>query len=148
MSHSSYLFGQAAVKAMTAQRCRQVAHELDTRRAALTERHQPVVALHNEDVWKGRAALASRQKLRRVIGAGLYYLGIDLATTSRALHGQAVDLDLEAAALRRQGRALAESEARAAAESQAVARAGDGGSAASPKAPPVSARLRVSAPVP
>ena len=82
----------------------------------MTERHQPVVALHNEDVWKGRAASASRQKLRRVIGVGLYYLGIDLASTSHALQGQAADLDREAAALRRHAQAIAEAEARAAAE--------------------------------
>ena len=89
----------------------------------MAERHRPVVALHTDSVWKGRAASARRQKLRRVIGAGLYYLGHDLATTSRALHGQAAELDLEAAALRRQARALAEAESRAAAEALAEAEA-------------------------
>ena len=106
---------------MRAERCRSVASQLDSRRAAMTERHQPVVALHNEDVWKGRAASASRQKLRRVIGMGLYYLGIDLAATSRALQGQAAELDREAAALRRQAQIQAEAEARAAAKAQAAA---------------------------
>ena len=107
---------------MRAERCRSVAAELDSRRAALTERHQPVLALHNEEVWKGRAASASRQKLRRVIGMGLYCLGVDLAATSRALQGRAADLDREAAALRRQAHVRAEAEARTTAQAQTAAK--------------------------
>ena len=60
----------------------------------------------------GRAASASRAKLRRVIGAALYSLGLDLATTSRALRGEASRLEQEAAALQRQGQALPEPTAR------------------------------------
>ena len=87
MSTSSYLYGQASVKAMRAERCRAAADALDRRRAALTERHRPVVALHTEAVWKGRAATSSRMRLHRVIGAALYSLGLDLATTSRGAVG-------------------------------------------------------------
>ena len=114
MSTSSYLYGQASVKAMRAERCRAAADALDRRRAALTERHRPVVALHTEAVWKGRAATSSRMRLHRVIGAALYSLGLDLATTSRALWGAAEGLDREAAALRSQARAAAAADARAA----------------------------------
>ena len=78
----------------------------------MIERHQPVVALHREDVWLGRAASASRAKLLRVIGAALYSLGLDLATASRALRSEAGRLEHEAAALRSRGRAAAEAEAR------------------------------------
>ena len=100
---------------MRADRCRTVADELDARQAAVTERHRPVATLHREDTWSGRAATASRQRLHRVIGASLYYLGQDLARTSGALRGEAVGLDDEAAAFRRRGQAAAEAEARAAA---------------------------------
>ena len=58
----------------------------------------------------GRAASASRAKLHRVIGAALYSLGLDLATTSGALRSQASRLDQEAAALRSRGRAMASEE--------------------------------------
>ena len=71
MSMSSYLYGQASAKSMQAERCRTVADTIDLRRAAVTERHRPVVALHREEVWMGRAASASRVKLHRVIGAAL-----------------------------------------------------------------------------
>ena len=108
---------------MRADRCRTVADELDARQAAVTERHRPVAALHREDTWRGRAAAASRQRLHRVIGASLYYLGQDLARTSGALRGEAVGLDDEAAAFRRQGQAAAEAEARLAAAEAAVAEA-------------------------
>lgn len=91
--------------AMRAERCRTVAEMLDTRRAALIERHRPVVILHCEAVWTGQAATASRNQLQRVIGAGLYFLGLDLATTSRALLSEALGLDQQAAALRRQAAA-------------------------------------------
>ena len=53
----------------------------------------------------GKAASASRARLHRVIGAALYSLGLDLATTSGALRSQASRLEQEAAALRRRGRA-------------------------------------------
>ncbi|MCE2512780.1 MAG: hypothetical protein J4F50_09565 [Acidimicrobiia bacterium] len=87
---------------------------LDRRQDALTGRHEPVVALHHAEVWRGRAATASRTRLRRVIGAALYSLGFDLATTSRELRSEASRLEQEAAALRRRARALAAAEARAA----------------------------------
>lgn len=98
---------------LRAERCRSVADVLDRRRAALTERHEPVVALHHAEVWRGRAATASRTRLHRVIGAALYSLGFDLATTSRALRSEASRLEQEAAALRRRARAIAQAEARA-----------------------------------
>ena len=85
---------------------------LDLRRVALVERHRPVVALHREEVWRGRAATASRARLHRVIGATLYSLGLDLATASRTLRSEASGLEQDAAALRRQARTLAETEAR------------------------------------
>ncbi|MYG98682.1 MAG: hypothetical protein F4144_04355 [Acidimicrobiaceae bacterium] len=97
---------------MQAERCRSVADTIDRRQAAMIERHQPVVALHREDVWMGRAASASRAKLLRVIDAALYSLGLDLATASRALRSEAGRLEHEAAALRSRGRAAAEAEAR------------------------------------
>ena len=76
-------------------------------------------ALHHVEVWRGRAASASRTRLRHVIGAALYSLGFDLATASRALHSEASRLEQEAAALRSRARALAEAEARAAAMARA-----------------------------
>ena len=86
----------------------------------MTERHRPVVALHHDEVWRGRAATASRTRLRHVIGSALYSLGVDLATASRALRSEASRLEQEAAALRRRAHALAEAEARAAARARAV----------------------------
>ena len=91
-----------------------MAEVLDRRRGVLAERHRPVAALHHEEVWKGRAATASRHKLRRVIGAALYSLALDLATASRALQGEAFRLEQEAAGLRARARALVDAEARAA----------------------------------
>ena len=104
---------------LRAERCCSVADVLDCRRSALTERHQPVAALHHEDVWRGRAATASRTRLRHFIGAALYSLGLDLATASRALRSEASRLEQEAASLRQRARALAEAEARAAAKAAA-----------------------------
>ena len=97
---------------MQAERCRSVANTLDLRRGALAERHRPVVALHREEVWRGRAATTSRTRLHRVIGAALYSLGLDLATASRALRSEASRLEQDAAALRNRARTLAETEAR------------------------------------
>ena len=105
MSISDQLFQQATLNMLRAERCRSVADVLDRRRAALTDRHEPVVALHHAEVWRGRAATASRTRLRHVIGAALYSLGFDLATTSRALRSEASRLEQEAAALRRRARA-------------------------------------------
>ena len=102
MSMSAYLFGQATAKIVQAERCRSVADTIDLRRAAVTERHRPVAALHREEVWMGRAASASRAKLHRVIGAALYSLGLELATASRALRSEAGRLEQEAAVLRSQ----------------------------------------------
>lgn len=99
---------------MQAERCRSVADTIDIRRAALTERHQPVVVLHREEIWMGRAASASRTKLRLVIGAALYSLGLDLATTCHALRSEALRLEREAAVLRSRGQQAAEAEARSA----------------------------------
>ncbi|MYB85625.1 MAG: hypothetical protein F4X85_00200 [Acidimicrobiaceae bacterium] len=114
MSSSSQLFQEAALKAVRAERCRSVAEVLDRRRVVLAERPPPVAALHHEEVWRGRAATASRHKLCRVIGAALYSLALDLATASRALRGEASRLEQEAAGLRARARALADAEARAA----------------------------------
>lgn len=105
MSTSQQLFQQATLKALRADRCRSVADVLDRRRAALTGRHEPVAALHHAEIWRGRAATASRTRLRHVIGAALYSLGFDLATTSQALRSEASRLEQEAAALRRRARA-------------------------------------------
>ena len=116
MSTSSDLYSQASAKAIRAERCRTVADALDARRAALVERHHPVAALHRDEVWRGRAATISRQRLRRVISTGLYYLGVDLATTSRALRGEAGHLDQQAASLRRRADVQARAEADSAAE--------------------------------
>ncbi len=99
---------------MQAERCRSVANTLDLRRGALAERHRPVVALHREEVWRGRAATASRARLHRVIGAALYSLGLDLATASRALRSEAARLEQDAAALRSRARTLAVTEAQSA----------------------------------
>ena len=105
MWSSDQLFQQATLKMLRAERCRSVADVLDRRRIALTDRHEPVVALHHAEVWRGRAATASRTRLRHVIGAALYCLGFDLATTSRALRSEASRLEQEATALRRQAHA-------------------------------------------
>ena len=121
MSISAYLYSEATAKIMRAGRCRSVADMLDLRRAALTERHQPVVTLHTEDVWRGRAATASRTRLRRVIGAALNSFGLDLATTARALRDEGSRLEQEAAALRRKARVLAEAEAEARARTTGAA---------------------------
>ena len=115
MSRSDQLFREATLKMLRAERCRSVADVLDRRRAALTERHRPVVALHHVEVWRGCAATASRTKLHQVIGAALYSLGLDLATVSGALRSEASRLEQEADALRRRARVLAEAEAQAAA---------------------------------
>ena len=120
MSGSAHLFQLATLKMLQAERCRAVADVLDLRRAALTERHRPAVALHHVEVWRGRAATASRTRLRHVIGSALYSLGVDLATASRALRSEASRLEQEAAALRRRAHVLAEAEARAAARARAV----------------------------
>lgn len=104
----------ATLNVLRAERCRSVADVLDLRRAALTERHQPVADLHHEEVWRGRAATASRTRLRRFIGSALYSLGLDLATVSLALRSEASRLEQEADVLRRRARSLAEAEARAA----------------------------------
>ena len=106
-----------------AARCRSVADTLDVRRAVVVERHRPVAALHLEEVWRGRAATASRATLQRVIGAALYSLGADLASASGALRSEATSLEHEAAALRTRARIAAEAEARAAAEAEARAQA-------------------------
>ncbi len=105
MSISDQLFRQATLKMLRAERCHSVATVLDRRRGALTERHRPVSALHHAEVWRGRAATASRTRLHRVIGAALYSLGFDLATASRALRSEASRLEQEAAALQRRARA-------------------------------------------
>ncbi len=63
--------------------------------------------------------MASRMRLRRVIGASLYYLGVDLSGTSGALRSEAARLDLEAADLRRRAAAAARAEAEAAAAAAA-----------------------------
>ena len=105
MSSSDQLFQQATLKMLRAERCRSIADVLDRRRAALTDRHEPVVALHHAEVWRGRAATVSRARLRQVIGAALYSLGFDLATTSQALRSEASRLEQEAAELRRRARA-------------------------------------------
>jgi len=97
-----------------------VAEVLDRRRVVLAARHRPVAALHPEEVWMGRAATASRQKLRRVIGAALYSLALDLATASRALRDEATRLEQEAARLRARAGALADAEARAATRAGAI----------------------------
>ena len=97
-----------------------MADVLDRRAAVLAERHQPVAALHHEEVWRGRAATASRTRLRLVIGAALYSLGADLAAASRGLRSEASELEQEAAALRRRASALAEAEARAAMRARSV----------------------------
>lgn len=114
MSGSAQLFQEAALKALRSERCHSVAEVLDRRRVVLAERHRPVAALHHEEVWRGRAATASRIKLCRVIGAALYSLALDLATASRALRGEASRLEQEAARLRSRARTLADDEARAA----------------------------------
>ena len=101
---SAQLYGQAIALDRRAEQCQIVARTLEIRRAALAERHRPVLELHHDKVWRGRAATASRQHLQRVTGMSLYYLGLDLAATSRALLNEAESLSHEAAALRRQAR--------------------------------------------
>lgn len=115
MSSSAQLFQEATLKMLRAERCRKVAEVIDRRAAALAERHRPVIVLHHEEVWRGRAATASRTRLHDVIGASLYSLSGGLAAISRALRSEAAELEQEAAALRRRARALAAAEARAAA---------------------------------
>lgn len=109
--------------------CRVVAETLDSRRAVVADRPRPVVAMHHDGVWKGRAATASRARLHRVIGATLYSLSRDLATTVRALLDEASRLDTEAAALQRRAQIQAAAEARARAEADAQSRAEAGAQA-------------------
>ena len=116
--NSSQLSSAATLRLVRADRCRSVADVIDHRRVAVTERHEPVVALHCEEVWRGRAATASRTRMRRVIGAALYSVGLDLAATSSALRGEASRLEQEAAALQRQASALAAAEAAAEARAE------------------------------
>ncbi|MCY4068232.1 MAG: hypothetical protein OXE79_03860 [Acidimicrobiaceae bacterium] len=102
MSSIDELFHQAHLKMLRAERCREVAEMLDRRGQSLVERHEPVVDLHRVEVWRGRAASASRTRLRHVIGRALYSLQSDLATISRALRSEAASLEQQAATLRRQ----------------------------------------------
>ncbi len=111
------LYADALALEVRAERCRRTASLLELRRAAVTQRHQPVLALHNDTVWQGRAATASREHLARVTGRSLHHLGEDLATTARALHAEAEGLSDQAAALRRQAR---QTEAEAARSQQAT----------------------------
>jgi len=122
-STSAQLYGRALALEQRAERCRITAHTLDVRRAALVERHQPVVLFHTEAVWKGRAASLSRQHLRRVTGLSLHLLGVDLAATSRALLSEADALSQESAVLRRQAAEAAAAEAEAARVAAAEAEA-------------------------
>ncbi len=107
----------------------------------LSERHQPVVALHQEQVWRGRAATFSRVKLRRLIASSLYSLGLDLASTGAALRSEADRLTGEAADLRRRAHAAAAAEARARAEAQARAEAARTAADGSLYAPGVKSKL-------
>ena len=98
------LYADATALQERAQRCRDVAHTLAVRKEAISQRAQPVFALHNDSVWQGRAADASRAHLQRVTGMSLYYVGQDLATLNRALLVEAETLTLEASAITRQAR--------------------------------------------
>ena len=82
------------------------------------------MALHNEQVWRGRAAEASRERLRRVIARSVHFLESDLAAVSRSLRVEGERLDELAAAWRREAHLRAQAElqaAREAHEQQALA---------------------------
>ena len=118
-------YGYATALERRAERCRAVAEVLEVRRAALIERHRPVMELHRETVWKGRAATASRERLMRATGVSLQMLVGDIAATRRALHGEAANLTREAVAMRR--RALAAESAAAQLERRMSASAAQAG---------------------
>lgn len=105
-------YGHATALEMRAERCRTVAESLDRRRIALIERHRPVMELHRETVWDGRAATVSRERLQRVTDVSLRALAVDLAATSRALLGEAAELTREAAAMRHRAHAAETAAAR------------------------------------
>jgi len=111
MSNSNWLFRQSHLKMLRADRCREVADMLDHRGQALIQRHEPVIDLHRVEVWRGRAASASRSQLRHVIGTALYSLKGDLAIISQALRSEAAQLEQQASALRRQAYQIEAAEA-------------------------------------
>lgn len=119
---SVQLYGAATALDVRAERCRGVARVLEARRAVLIGRHEPVIQLHSEAVWMGRAASASRERLRRVMGVSLYLLGQDLAAVTRALLAEADTLNTEAGAVRRRARAAEIAEIAEAAEAAEIAR--------------------------
>ena len=118
-------YGYATALERRAERCRVVAEVLEVRRAALVERHRPVMELHTETVWKGRAATANREHLMEVTNVSLQMLASDLAATRQALLGEAANLTSEAAAVRR--RALAAESAAAQLHRQMNASTGQAG---------------------
>ena len=98
-------YGRAALLDRRAERCRAVAQTVETRRSVLVERHLPVMALHNETVWKGHAASVNRERLRRFTDTPLYMIGRDLEMTVHALLEEAKSLTQRAAVIRQRARA-------------------------------------------
>lgn len=117
---------QGDAAAVRAERCRVTADAIDARRRRLRERCEPVLALHTEQVWRGRAAEASRERLRRMSGQSLHFLESDLAGISASLHAEAERLDGLAASWRYEAQLRAQAEERAAqAERERFVRASD-----------------------
>lgn len=111
---SSELFGNVSAVAAQAAQCRSVAEALDGSRRRLPQRYEPVLKSHTEEVWRGRSATASRERLRRIVVRSLHSAESDLAGVSRALRAEAERLDEFAAALHREALLVAEAESRAA----------------------------------
>lgn len=96
-----WLLEAARERSLRAGECLRVAGSLEVRRTLLATRTEAVVGLHTDDVWRGRAAAASRDTLINRVVHPLDYLGLDLAAIVRLLRSQAELLEQEAHGLRR-----------------------------------------------
>ncbi|MEM7139469.1 MAG: hypothetical protein AAF548_00450 [Actinomycetota bacterium] len=85
---------------------RDLAVEIDRRRALILTRDDDAIARHTDDVWSSRAADRSRAELQRTIGMHLWVAADGLRETVVALGERADWLDDESLRLRREADAL------------------------------------------
>jgi len=82
------LRGEAVDLAVTADRCRVLADDIDRRRRLLIDRVEPVIIQHRPDVWDSNAADRSRELLSRHGATDLWFLSTDLAEVVYRLRGE------------------------------------------------------------
>ena len=90
------LRAEATRKAVDAERSRTLAREIEQRRLAVSTRIGPCVRAHRGDVWRSRAATASRVILVWRVGRELRDAQRELRATAAALQRLAEVLDEEA----------------------------------------------------